>query len=229
VRRRNRRSDPLANAVADGEALPAGRLDDPEDVDALRAAIALKAAQPGADLPSSEFVGRLRQELTDEGTGGRQRWSRRAVLATAGAAAAGAAVAGTAGVALDRNVLKTTAPSRPGGAAQLEPIDGEWLKVTTDAELTSGTPQRFSTAALVGFVTSTDTGVVAVSAACTHLGCTLQSNEAAARFDCPCHRTAFGHDGRLLFSQLEAKPAPLTRLELRRRDGDVEVLVPRTV
>jgi len=229
VRRRNRRSDPLANAVADGEALPAGRLDDPEDVDALRAAIALKGAQPGADLPSSEFVARLRQELTDEVTGGRQRWSRRTVLATAGAAAAGVAAVGAAGVALDRTVLQPTAPSVPGRAAQLEPVDGEWLKVTTDAELASGTPQRFSTAALVGFVTSTDTGIVAVSSACTHLGCTLQPNEAAGRFDCPCHRTAFGHDGRLLFSQLEASPPPLTRLEVRRRDGDVEVLVPRTV
>src|SRR5204862_7605334 len=114
-------------------------------------------------------------------------------------------------------------------AAQREPVDGEGLKVATADDLKTGSSKGFATPALAGFVTSIDEGVVAVSAACTHLGCTLQSNEAAARFDCPCHRTAFGHDGQLLFSQLPTRPPALTRLEVRRQNGDVEVRVPRTV
>ena len=227
MRRRTRRGHRFVDAIADGEALPAGRLEDPEDVDALRAAITLKAGQPAADLPSEEFVSRLRQEITDEGgtAAGRHRLSRRALVGTAGAVAAGAA----AGVALDRGVLPSGTASSTQTAAQLEPVDGQWLGVATDAELAGGAPHRFATPALMGFVTATDAGVVAVSAACTHLGCILQPNDRAGRFDCPCHRTAFGHDGRLLFSQLDTPPAPLTRLEVRRRAGNVEVLVPGTV
>jgi Rieske Fe-S protein len=214
------------DAIADGDALPAGRLEDPDDVDAVRVAITLKGALPAADLPSEEFVSKLRQEIADEATtGGRHRLSRRAVLGTAGAVAA----AGAAGVVLDRGVLQSGTASSTHTAAQLEPVDGQWLSVATDTDLASGAPQRFSTPALVGFVTATNAGVVAVSAACTHLGCILQPNDAAGRFDCPCHRTAFGHDGRLLFSQLDTAPPPLTRLEVRRQGGNVEVLVPRTV
>jgi Rieske Fe-S protein len=227
VRRRTRRPDRFIDAIADGERLPAGRLDDPDDADALRAAIALKSGQPAADLPSPEFVAKLRQEIADEGMAPtRQRVSRRRVLGTAAAVAAGAA-AGAAGVALDGRVLQSA--SSRNTPALLEPTDGEWLPVAADTDLATESPHRFSTPALVGFVTATDGGLVAVSAACTHLGCILQSNDTAGRFDCPCHRTAFAHDGRLLFSQFDTPPAPLTRLQVRRRAGAVEVLVPRTV
>jgi cytochrome b6-f complex iron-sulfur subunit len=229
VRRRTRRADRFIDAIADDDALPSGRLDDPDDAAALGAAISLKAGRAAADLPSGDFVAKLGREITEERDGGgRRRWSRRAVLGTAVAAGA-AAAAGVAGVALDRTVLQTAEPSSRRTAAELEPTDGEWLAVATGADLASGAPHRFATAALVGFVTKTDTGMVAVSAACTHLGCILQANDAAGRLDCPCHRTAFGHDGRLLFSQLPASPAPLTRLAVRRQNDTVEVYVPRTV
>ena len=226
MRRRTRRADRFVDAVADGEALPEGRLDDPEDADALRVAVTLKGGQPAADLPSAEFVAKLRQQIADEGTVvSRRRLSRRVVLGAAGAVAAGAA----AGVVIDRGLVRSGTTSSPHTAAQLDPVNGEWLGVATESEIGGGTPHAFATAALMGFVTATDGGVVAVSAACTHLGCILRANDAAGRFDCPCHRTAFGHDGRLLFSQLDTPPAPLTRLEVRSRAGQVEVLVPRTV
>jgi Rieske Fe-S protein len=215
------------DAVADGHALPAGRLDDPDDVDALRMAIELKSAQPAADLPSEEFVAKLRRDLADEGAPpGRRGISRRAVLTSAGVAA-GAVAAGAVGVALDRTVLHANTGSGTRRSASLDPVDGEWLGVASDTDLAGGAPQRFATATLVGFVTATGDDLVAVSAACTHQGCILNANDAAGRFDCPCHRTAFAHDGRLLFSQLPDAPAPLTRLQVRRRDGNVEVYVPR--
>jgi Rieske Fe-S protein len=189
-------------------------------------AIELKSAQPAADLPAEEFVAKLRRELADEGAPpARRGMSRRAVLTSAGVAAS-AVAAGAVGVALDRTVLNAHSAGGPH-AATLDPVDGKWLGVATDADLVGGAPQRFATAGLVGFVTATGTDLVAVSAACTHEGCILQANDTAGRFDCPCHRTAFGHDGRLLFSQLSAAPAPLTRLQVRRRGGAVEVFVPR--
>jgi Rieske Fe-S protein len=222
MRRRNRRGDAPIDAIADGDAIPAARLSEPDDADALRMAITLKAGQPAADLPSEEFVAKLRQELADEGAPPtRHGVSRRAVLTAAGAAAAGAA-----GIALGRTVRGTHTGSARS-AAQLEPVDGQWLGVATETDLVGGAPHQFATPGLMGFVTAIDNEVVAVSAACTHLGCTLQPNDAARRLDCPCHRTAFGLDGRLLFSQLPAAPAPLTRLQVRRRDGNVEVLAPR--
>jgi Rieske Fe-S protein len=227
MRRRNRRADRFIDAIADGDRLPAGRLDDPDDADALRAAITLKGGQPAADLPSPEFVAKLRQEIADAGAAPtRQPVSRRRVLGTAAAVAAGAA-AGAAAVTLDGRVFQSA--SSPKNPALLEPTDGEWLPVAADTDLAAESPHRFSTPALVGFVTATDGRLVAVSATCTHLGCILQSNDTAGRFDCPCHRTAFAHDGQLLFSQFDTPPAPLTRLQVRRRAGNVEVLVPRTV
>jgi len=150
-----------------------------------------------------------------------------AALGAAAAVAAGAAV-GAAGVAADRTFLAPDSGS-PRRAAELDPVDGQWLGVASEAELAAGTPHRFATASLVGFVTATGDGLVAVSGACTHLGCILQQNDTAGRFDCPCHRTAFGHDGRLLLSQLPEAPAPLTRLQVRRREGSVEVLLPPPV
>ena len=58
---------------------------EPEDVDAMRAAIELRGAQPGAGLPRSEFVAelhhRLAEELGDSTTAevdaGGRRFSRR--------------------------------------------------------------------------------------------------------------------------------------------------------
>jgi cytochrome b6-f complex iron-sulfur subunit len=119
--------------------------------------------------------------------------------------AAGAAAAAT-GVAIDRTVLEPSSGRSSQTAAELDPADGQWTPVATQAELAPGTARRFDTPGVVGFVSGAQTGVVAVSAACTHLGCILEQNAQSGRLDCPCHRTAFGYDGKLLFSQLETTP-----------------------
>jgi Rieske Fe-S protein len=230
VNRRRRRPDRLFDAVAEGRSLPPGRLEEPEDLEALRAAIGLRAGVPAADLPSEEFVTELRARLTTEAAAPRARaMSRRSLLTTAGAVAAGAVAAGAAGVAIDRTML---APPGDGGsktASVLDPSGGEWTAVTTDAAVSGGATQRFDAGGVIGFVTGTQSGLVAVSAACTHQGCILLHNAAAGRLDCPCHRTAFAVDGRLLFSQLASEPAPLPRLQVRSQGGNVEVLVPPPV
>jgi Rieske Fe-S protein len=230
VSRRKRRPDRLFDAVAEGRPLPEGRLEDAEDVEALRAAIELRGQVPAADLPSEEFVSGLRRRLAQESSPTEPHaLSRRSLLASAGAVAAGAIAAGATGVAIDRTLL-APGHTRPAPVAgELNPDGAAWTAVAMEADLAGRATQRFDAGGVIGYVSATDGGVMAVSAACTHQGCILQHNAAAGRLDCPCHRTAFGVDGRLLFSQLAVPPAPLTHLQARTRDGNIEVLVPRTV
>jgi len=89
--------------------------------------------------------------------------------------------------------------------------------------------KRFANATTVGFVAEHGGTLSAVSAACTHQGCLLRLNETAGRLDCPCHRTAFGLDGKLMFSQLETLPATLAQIQVRSRDGQVEAFLPHEV
>jgi len=219
LRRRRRPSE----AVADNEAIPAGPVDD-EEAAALRAAIELRAGQPAADLPSPEFVEGLRRrlgELGDEPAA--SPVGRRRFLAAAGAGA-GAVAAGVAGVVADRALFR---PEKPDDAASgpLEPAEAAWVRVAGAGDVAGG-PVRFTTGSMAGFVSDRNGELVAVSGACTHQGCLLRLNDTAGRLDCPCHRTAFDPEGRVLFHQLAAAPRPLPRLQVRRNGDDVEVLLP---
>lgn len=63
-----------------------------------------------------------------------------------------------------------------------------------------------------------DGALVAYSAVCTHLSCTVLWNRAAGRLDCPCHDGAFDpHDGKVLAGP-PPRPLPAIRLE-ERPDG----------
>jgi cytochrome b6-f complex iron-sulfur subunit len=228
VKRRRRKTEEAVEAVLRNKAIPQGTVDDAEDVAALRAAIELRASRVGADLPSSEAVEAIRRRVLDDGleAAAPHSFSRRALLAAGGAVAAG-----VAGVAVDRALLTpgATTPATRTAAAELVPDDGEWVPVATAEQLASGGTQRFAAATLVGFVSQQDGAPVAVSGACTHLGCLLQANAQAGRLDCPCHRTAFTPDGQVAFSELPSHPAPLPRIKARQRGNDVEVFVPKQV
>ena len=191
--------------------------------------MALRAASADDATVRPEFVDdlhrRLAQELGDRPAAGTiVRIPRRAVLEAAGAVAA----AGVA-LAVDRTVFAPPAtPGPPEAASTLVPDRGVWHPVVARAALQSGEPFRFQTASTVAFVTDAGSGPRAVSGVCTHLGCLLQANRDAARLDCPCHRAAFGFDGRVLFAELPVPPASLPQLATRVRNGTVEVLVPRS-
>jgi cytochrome b6-f complex iron-sulfur subunit len=231
MRRRRRRP---VDAVFEDQPIPAGPAD-PDDADLLRTAIELRSADPGAGLPREEFVDSLRERLATELDAGPPQTSatpvdirrvpRRALLAGAGAVAAG-----VAGVMLDRTLLGGSgngeAPQAAGPSGEMEPVDGIWVPVAPAAALADGGAQHFSTPAVVGFVSQEGNELRAVSGACTHQGCLLKLNVDAGRLDCPCHRTAFALDGKTLFHQLAAAPAPLPRLKARRAGDQIEVFVP---
>src|SRR5579862_4704049 len=197
----------MVDAVLAGEALPSGRLE-PDEVEALRAAIELRAARPAADLPEEEFVTGLRRRLaeasSDDGDGSRSRVPRRAFLA----GAAGAVAAGLVG-ALAESALSSSSSPHPAAAGDIVPDAGQWVPIAKVSGVEGGQVQRFATATTVGFVTEQNGALSAVGGVCTHQGCLLQLNQAAGRLDCPCHRTAFSLDGKVMFSQLSTRPSAL--------------------
>jgi len=62
--------------------------------------------------------------------------------------------------------------------------------------------------------------VEALSARCTHLGCTVHWAPAEARFKCPCHGSQFAADGTVLHGPAER---PLDRLPVQKRGEDLFV------
>jgi glycine/D-amino acid oxidase-like deaminating enzyme/nitrite reductase/ring-hydroxylating ferredoxin subunit len=80
--------------------------------------------------------------------------------------------------------LKDRVGGRPeGDPRQLQPGDAAILEV--DGEQTAAY--------------RSDGGELhAVSAVCTHLGCTVEWNGGEKTWDCPCHGSRFGHDGAVL-------------------------------
>jgi cytochrome b6-f complex iron-sulfur subunit len=222
---KRRRVDKAVEAVLADQPIPTGRLDSQDDVDALRAAIELKTAGSGHDEPDPAFVAGLRRRLAEDEPAARGI-NRRVLLAGAGAVAAG-----LAGVAVDRTLLAGDRGHSPGSQAAggtLDPVDAVWTPVVAAAEVAAGGTKRFATAAAVGFVSDQGGTLAAVSGACTHQGCLLQLNQQAGRLDCPCHRTAFSTDGRLLSSQLSPAPGPLPTLQVRRQGDQIEVLLPKS-
>jgi Rieske Fe-S protein len=65
-----------------------------------------------------------------------------------------------------------------------------------------------------------DGGVNAFSATCPHLGCSVDWDSVAARFQCPCHASAFDADGRV---QTGPAPRGLDPLPARVEGGRVLV------
>ncbi|MDQ1460918.1 MAG: hypothetical protein QOI08_2402 [Actinomycetota bacterium] len=199
---------------------------DADDVDAMRAAIELNSAPPGAALPRAEFVNDLHRRLADQldETDARidldaARLSRRRVLGGIGAAAAAAVVGGV----VDRELLNSgSSPSVPT-TQELVPDEGAWQPVVAAANLGDGQVARFSTASTIGFVVNDNGNLSAVSGVCTHQGCLLRHNEAARRLDCPCHRASFSLQGDVLHQQFRQPLPPLPHIQVREVNGKIEI------
>lgn len=171
----------------------------PEDARTYQAAALFHAATPGADEPDPEFISSLRERLEQEIglspttkaiRAARARVSRRGLIAGGLGAAAAAAVGVAVGNALPH-------PSSPTAWPSVLVSDGHgfWQAIARADEIPLGGVKRFVTEAVVGFVRHTRTGYVALSGACTHMGCLLSWNGDMRTFDCPCHGGRFTEDG----------------------------------
>lgn len=179
--------------------------------------------------------------------------SRRSLL-TGGAVAAASLAAGVGlGAALINSKGNDTPPSTqisPYWSSPLVPSGPEgvpttWHFVTTQRQLGSQAVQ-FNTGAVIGYVILSDdddpyaTGnqsspsVIALSAACTHMGCTVQWNADDRQFHCPCHGgtfTEYGAPNNQVSADSKEQPlylAALPRLTVKvDKDGNIMVQVPK--
>jgi nitrite reductase/ring-hydroxylating ferredoxin subunit/predicted RNA-binding Zn ribbon-like protein len=201
-----------------------------DEADALRAAIALRAAEPEGAMPRPEFLADLRAKVATqmartgeaEPEAGRPPLGRRRQLLAGTAAAAGAAVVA---VVVDRTVA---APSTAAPSPTLSPNDGAWHTVLASDDLAEGDARTFDTGAVTGYLHRVDGVVSARSGICTHQACRLSLNLPERRLDCPCHRTFFALDGEVIRYQLKTKPARLPEILAREQNGQIQVFVPRT-
>jgi nitrite reductase/ring-hydroxylating ferredoxin subunit len=201
-----------------------------DDVDAMRAAIELNSAQPGATLPSAEFVSDLHRRLADQLNQNdatvdleAARLSRRRVIGGIGAAAAAAAAAAVVGGVVDRELLNPGPSASVPTAQELVPDEGSWQPVLDAANLGEGQVARFSTASTIGFVVNDNGNLSAISGVCTHQGCLLRHNEAEGRLDCPCHRASFSLQGDVLRQQFRQPLPPLPHIQVRETNGQIEI------
>jgi nitrite reductase/ring-hydroxylating ferredoxin subunit len=225
VRRRERRVDAYLDAVVRDRRPPRFPATD-EEAQAMLAAAALKAGQPGADSPDPRFVEQLESRLRKAmdapaaGDAGAAKLSRRRLLG--GAAAAAAAAVGV-GIGVDRLVIDH-GDSSPSPSAELVPGHGHWVDVAAIADVAVGRPLRFSAGAMEGYLVNHGDRVQAVSAICTHMPCTLNYNPTHELLDCPCHNAWFGLDGAPVGSSYPYSLKPLPTMRTRIVDGRVHVL-----
>lgn len=215
-----------------------------------------RAASAEEDQPRQAFAAaleeRLRQELRHRSRASRTAFSARrpseatrnmhpAVsrrsLVRGGATAAASLVVGTGlGATLERLTRPTAGQGEPAGqgATPLLPSgQGSWVAVARLADL-GDNALRFATATIVGYVLLSDgrdgerPGVIAVSAACTHMGCLVQWDGADRKFHCPCHGGLFTEYGQpdTTWPHLPPLPRLETRITRHAAYEFIEVRVP---
>ena len=205
---------------------PRGFKASPEEVEAMTAAAGLVSARVGADLPDKAALDRIHSKLAaalDESPALDRHVTRRMLLRTFGTAAAAMVI----GVGLDE--VATRQGKSPveggGGSAVLMPDSGAWKPVASVTQLPAGHAMTVSTGAIDAVIVNDGGSISAVSGICTHLGCKLQPDDAGRKLDCPCHQTAFGWSGRVLYYRLKAAPANLPQIPSRVNGDQIELFV----
>ncbi|MBE3559675.1 MAG: Rieske 2Fe-2S domain-containing protein [Ktedonobacteraceae bacterium] len=172
-------------------------------------------------------------------------FSRRSLLAGGAVAAASLAAGAGLGAALTSAQHSTSNGSNPGvsygtvyQSTPLVPggpggIPTTWHFVTTVAQLGSRAVQ-FTADAIIGYVILKDSDepgekeeIIALSAACTHMGCIVQWQESDRSFHCPCHGGLFDAYGRPSAKGRMRYLAALPRLNVKVENGNIYVEVPK--
>ncbi len=218
----------------------------PGQAKAYQMAALFRAAAPGAAEPDPAFAARLEAQLEGK-LKGQNRWfrsllpmprpgslSRRSLLASGLSAVAGLAAGTVLGGVMEQN-LANVQQARVWDMPLVD-LGKEWLLIGNAAEIAPGQMVQFRTETLVGYVFHNDEAVnaqdgqpepewIAMSAACTHMGCIVAWNSQDRKLHCPCHGGAFTRYGAPTDgSQRYLRSLPRMRVQVR--DGRVWVQVP---
>lgn len=227
----------------------------PDKAQIYRMAALFRSASPDEVTPRPEFASelqaRLEQELQQPAKTrhfpfiskkpqAKPRVSRRALLA-GGAAAVAASLALGAGI--EHMAEQAPQPATGGSVAgqwstPIVPSDvaSIWYPVASLAEL-GDRAIRFTTDSLVGYVIRNDgdsgesvkdVPVIALSAACTHMGCIVQWQASDRKYHCPCHGGLFTEYGKPDKSSSILYLTSLPRLDVKIENDKIYVRVPGT-
>jgi len=164
-------------------------------------------------------------------------------LLAGGAAAAASLVVG-AGIGAEMakvgnaTSLKDNGTGTGWSTALVGEAAGVWIPVAEFAAL-GDDAIRFATETIVGYIIRNDhddgerstAPVIAISAACTHMGCLVKWENSDRKYHCPCHGGLFSEYGKVdsasPVSYVNALPRLETRITKNQKGVDVvEVKVP---
>ena len=195
-------------------------LENGDALEARRVAAMLRAARPGATLPSREFGDRLQEAIADavrargipaKATGP----SRRSLLLTG----AGSLAAGILAVLGVERLAQRPAPQ--SWQPPLVPSHrGSWQTLMALVDLPDATPVRFTHGPLEGYVIRRGNTIRALSALCTHMPCVLNWSTLRTQFECPCHGAAFAESGTVIGTY---PLPPLPPIQVRIQQDQVEI------
>src|SRR6266704_4490562 len=226
----------------------------PDKARIYRMAALFRSALPDEVMPRPEFAAelqaRLEQELQQPSKTRhfpfmskkpqtKPRVSRRALLAGGAAAVAASLTLGAGIEHMVEQATQKTPPSSSSGSKWPTPIVPQdvastWLFVTKLAEL-GDSAIRFTTDSIIGYVIRNDGdngesmkegSVIAMSAACTHMGCIVQWQTSDQKSHCPCHGGLFTEYGKPVNSSPIRYLTQLPRLETKIENDKVYVRVP---
>jgi Rieske Fe-S protein len=213
-----------------------------------------EANEPSPEF-AAELQARLEQELQQPQqpeqsaprpqTKRRFGLSRRAML-SGGAAIAASLVVGIGGGAMIEHAVAPGNANPQGPAANgtqtntwqppLVPpsIPTVWHQVTSLAAL-GNNAVSFAAGGVIGYVIRDKAGnsdpangdIIAMSAACTHMGCIVQWQSSDRKFHCPCHGGLFTENGKVDTGRGPVRYlTALPRLQTKIENGSVYVQVP---
>ena len=238
------------------EELQAGRVAHPPErltpskASIYRMAALFRSASPEEAEPRPEFAAelqaRLEQELQQPSKPQpfpflmkkpekKPRVSRRALL-TGGAAAAASMVVGVGLGAVVERPAQKQATTPPWPVPLVPEGKGIWVTVAKLADL-GESAIRFTTDTVIGYIIRTDGdngeksgAIIAMSAACTHMGCIVNWQAKERKYLCPCHGGLFTEYGKpdatSPLNYLSALPRLDTRVVTQDTGEVIQVRVP---
>jgi len=210
------------------------------------AALQARLEQELQKLTKPEHLTFFSREVSSTPRKKRLHLSRRALLTGSAAAAASLVVGTELGVIVEHLTQPQTSGRLPQALGQrttatqwplpLVPDGGgSWIAVTKLTDL-GDTAIRFATDTIVAYLIHSDgdngekPGVIAISAACTHMGCIVQWQSSDRKYHCPCHGGLFSEYGKpdkaSPIKYLAALPRLETRITKQGTSEFIEVRVP---